>query len=230
MHRIKIAFLTLILTFGARGSTLFMPDSDTAALIMLVSNTASTVSNTLKILEVAKKTSDQIDKYNFIAMRRYFIARRIEQHVRDIIEAKKMKPKGLKEINQMMLRLKLNLKGLKSNIDFLAKDVFEAQNFVDRYWDKVANSMKDEQEAHNQELLSASEGSMSKHVQNTAMNTALSSKVLTKMRRDNLDYQRVDLSLKKSDSLERLRREEYYRDWIGVNKSKDPFLGAEGNL
>lgn len=230
MHRIIIAFLTLTLTFGARGSTLFMPDSDTAALIMLVSNTASTVSNTLKILEVAKKTSDQIDKYNFIAMRRYFIARRIEQHVRDIIEAKKMKPKGLREINQMMLRLKLNLKGLKSNIDFLAKDVFEAQNFVDRYWDKVANSMKDEQEAHNQELLSASEGSMSKHVQNTAMNTALSSKVLTKMRRDNLDYQRVDLSLKKSDSLERLRREEYYRDWIGVNKSKDPFLGAEGNL
>lgn len=230
MHRIKIAFLTLTLTFGAKGSTLFMPDSDTAALIMLVSNTASTVSNTLKILEVAKKTSDQIDKYNFIAMRRYFIARRIEQHVRDIIEAKKMKPKGLKEINQMMLRLKLNLKGLKSNIDFLAKDVFEAQNFVDRYWDKVANSMKDEQEAHNQELLSASEGSMSKHVQNTAMNTALSSKVLTKMRRDNLDYQRVDLSLKKSDSLERLRREEYYRDWIGVNKSKDPFVGAEGNL
>lgn len=230
MHRIKIAFLTLTLTFGARGSTLFMPDSDTAALIMLVSNTASTVSNTLKILEVAKKTSDQIDKYNFIAMRRYFIARRIEQHVRDIIEAKNMKPKGLKEINQMMLRLKLNLKGLKSNIDFLAKDVFEAQNFVDRYWDKVANSMKDEQEAHNQELLSASEGSMSKHVQNTAMNTALSSKVLTKMRRDNLDYQRVDLSLKKSDSLERLRREEYYRDWIGVNKSKDPFVGAEGNL
>lgn len=230
MHRIKIAFLTLTLTFGARGSTLFMPDSDTAALIMLVSNTASTVSNTLKILEVAKKTSNQIDKYNFIAMRRYFIARRIEQHVRDIIEAKNMKPKGLKEINQMMLRLKLNLKGLKSNIDFLAKDVFEAQNFVDRYWEKVANSMKDEQEAHNQELLSASEGSMSKHVQNTAMNTALSSKVLTKMRRDNLDYQRVDLSLKKSDSLERLRREEYYRDWIGVNKSKDPFVGAEGDL
>ena len=62
MHRIKIAFLTLTLTFGARGSTLFMPDSDTAALIMLVSNTASTVSNTLKILEVAKKASDKIDK------------------------------------------------------------------------------------------------------------------------------------------------------------------------
>lgn len=213
-----------------RASTLFMPDSDTAALIMLVSNTASTVTNTLKILEVAKKTSDQIDKYNFIAMRRYFIARRIEQHVRDIIEAKKMKPKGLQEINQVLLRLKLNLQGLKSNIDFLAKDVFEAQDFVDRYWDKVTNSMQDEQEAHNQELLSASEGSMSKHVQNTAMNTALTTKAITKLRRDNLEYQKIDLGIKKSDSVEKLRREEFYRNWIGINKSIDPFVEAEGKL
>ncbi len=207
-----------------------MPDSDTAALVMLVSNTASTVTNTLKILEVAKKTSDQIDKYNFIAMRRYFIARRIEQHVRDIIEAKKMKPKGLREINQVMLRLKLNLQGLKSNIDFLAKDVFEAQDFVDRYWDKVANSMKDEQEAHNQELLSASEGSMSKHVQNTAMNTALTSKAVTKLRRDNLEYQKIDLGLKRSGSVEKLRREEFYRNWIGVNAEIDPMVQTKGNL
>ena len=230
MHKIQIVLMTLTLSFGIKASTFFIPDSDTASLIMLVSNTASTVTNTLKILEVAKKTSDKIDKYNFIAMRRYFIARRIEQHVRDIIEAKKMKPKGLKEINQVMLRLKLNLKGLKTNIDFMAKDVFEAEDFVNRYWDKVANSMEDEQEAHNQELLSASEGSMSKHVQNTAMNTALSSKVMTKMRRDNLDYQRVDLSLKKSVSVEKLRREDFYRSWIGVNKSVDPTLGVEGKL
>lgn len=207
-----------------------MPDSDTAALIMLVSNTASTVTNTLKILEVAKKTSDQIDKYNFIAMRRYFIARRIEQHVRDIIEAKKMKPKGLQEINQVMLRLKLNLQGLKSNIDFLAKDVFEAQDFVDRYWDKVVNSMQDEKEAHNQELLSASEGSMSKHVQNTAMNTALTNKAVTKLRRDNLEYQKIDLGIKKSESVEKLRREEFYRNWIGVNNEIDPIVEAKGKL
>jgi len=230
MHKIQLVLMIMILTYGARASSLFLPDSDTAALLMMVSNTASTVSNTLKILEVAKKTSDQIDKYNFIAMRRYFIARRIEQHVLDIVEAQKMKPKGLSEINQMMLRLKINLKGLKANIDFMAKDVFEAQDFVDRHWEKVANSFKDEEEAHNQEIVSASEGSLSKHVQNTAMNTALSSKILTKMRRDNLDYQRVDLSLKRSEGLEHLRREEFYRDWIGINQSIDPLSNREGSL
>lgn len=197
---------------------------------MLVSNTASTVSNTLKILEVAKKTSDQIDKYNFIAMRRFFIARRIEQHVRDIVETKKMKPKGLEEINQVLLRLKLNLQDLKSNIDFLAKDVFEAEDFIDRYWDKVVGSMEDEKETHNQELASASEGPMSKHVQNTAMNTALSGKILAKMRRDNLEYQKVDLGLKKSEATETLRRENHYKEWIGVNQSRDPFLEPGAGL
>ena len=210
------------------GSTLFMPDSDTAALVMLVSNTASTVSNTMKILEVAKKTSDKIDKYNFIAMRRYFIARRIEQHARDIMAAKKMKPKGLAQINQVLLNLKMNLQGLKSNIDFMAKDVLEAEDFVDRYWDKVTNSMMDEKEAERQELMSASEGNMSKHVQNTAMNTALSNKTLTKIRRDNLEYQKIDLGIKKSSSVDKLRREEFYKSWIGVRNRQGPAVGDGG--
>lgn len=205
-----------------------MPDSDTAALVMLVSNTASTVGNTMKILEVAKKTSDKIDKYNFIAMRRYFIARRIEQHTRDIMAAKKMKPKGLAQINQVLLNLKMNLQGLKSNIDFMAKDVLEAEDFVDRYWDKVTNSMMDEKEAQRQELMSASEGNMSKHVQNTAMNTALSNKTLTKIRRDNLEYQKIDLGLKKSNSVDKLRREEFYKSWIGVHNRQGPAVGGGG--
>lgn len=219
MKRIKMILLSLPLFAGnSHGSSLFLPDSDTALLVSLVSNTASTVTNTMKILEVAKKTSDKIDQYNFIAMRRFFMARRIEQHVRDIIAAKKMKPQGLAEINQVLLRLKLNLQGLKSNIDFMAQDVFEAENFVDRHWEKIVNSMQDANEAHNQEISSASEGPMSKHVQNTAMNTALSATVLSKMRQDNLDYQRVDLGLKKGQSKEDLRQEQHYRDWIGIRE------------
>jgi hypothetical protein len=212
--------MILTLTCGVRASTLFMPDSDTAALIALVSNTASTVSNTMKILDVAKKTSEKIDKYNFIAMRRFYIARRIEQHTRDIIEASKVKPESLRELNSVMLRLKLNLKGLRSNIDHLAMEVFEVENFNSRFYDKFTSSMSDEGEARKQELMSASEGAMNKHVQNTAMNTALSSSILSKMRRDQLDYQRVDLSLKKGKSVEELRREEFFKSWIGINKSE----------
>ncbi len=229
MDRLKV-IVTLIIFKSAFSSTFFLPDSDTAALIALVSNTASTVSNTLKILEVAKKTSDQIDKYNFLAMRRYFVARRIEQHTRDIVAATKMSPDGLREINQVMLNLKMNLKGLKSNLDFMAMDLYQAEGFTNRYWDKIANSMQDEQEAHNQELLSASEGSMSKHVQNTAMNTAMSTKLLAKIRRDNVEYQKNDIALKKGDTKERLRREEFYKSWIGLNQSEKDLLGTSESL
>ena len=229
MDRLKVIF-TLIIFKSAFPSTFFLPDSDTAALIALVSNTASTVSNTLKILEVAKKTRDQIDKYNFLAMRRYFVARRIEQHTRDIVAATTMSPDGLREINQVMLNLKMNLKGLKSNLDFMAMDLYQAEDFTNRYWDKIANSMQDEQEAHNQELLSASEGSMSKHVQNTAMNTAMSTKLLAKIRRDNVEYQKNDIALKKGDTKERLRREEFYKSWIGLNQSEKDLLGTSESL
>ena len=166
--------LILYLLIEARASSLFMPDSDTAALISLVSNTASTVTNTFKILEVAKETSDKIDKYNFMAMRRYFIARRIEQHARDIAEAKKMRPQDLKELNRVLLHLKLNLKGLRSNIDFMAKDVFAVEKFSSNYWQKVVNAMADEQETHDQSLSSA--GNEANPSQNTAMNTALNGK------------------------------------------------------
>ena len=222
-----IIILVFSLSIKAQASTFFMPDSDTAALIALVSNTASTVTNTLKILEVAQKTSQQVDRYNFIAMRRFFIARRIEQHVRDMAATQKMSTQGLAQLNQKLLRLKMNLQGLKSNIDFAAKDVFAAQDFVDRSWDKLVSSMEDEQEAYQQELSSASEGTVSKHVQNTAINTALSAKILAKMHRDDLDYQRTDLALKKNEQLEQLRREDYYKSWLGINESTDPLTSLE---
>ena len=217
-----IVFLACLLVMQSlKSSSLFMPDSDTAALIMLVSNTASTVSNTLKILEVAKKTSDKIDKYNNMAMRRFFIARRIEHHIQDILEARKMRPKGLKEINRLMLRLKTNLRNLKSNIDLLAKDVVAVQRFLERHDVKMVATLRDEQEMNQQELVSASDGSMSKHVQNTAMNTALTGKILSQMRRDQLDYQQTNLEIKKNERLEQFRREMLYREWLNLHSAQN---------
>lgn len=193
-----------------------MPDSDTAALLMVVSNTASTVSNTLKILEVAKDASDKIDQYNFIAMRRYFIARRIEQHAREVVAAKKFRPKNLEELNSALLHLKLNLQGLKDNINFLSEEVLKAHNFTDQYYFKKLSAETDSKEAHRQELQSASEGNMSKHVQNTAMNTAISSKVLAEMRKDNIEFQRAQIGLQKAKLTTQIRQESHYKEWIGI--------------
>ena len=219
--KVVIFWIFLLAIPTVNPSSLFMPDSDTAALVMLVSNTASTVSNTLKILEVAKKTSQKIDKYNNMAMRRFFIARRIEHHVQDILATQKMRPKGLKEINRAMLRLKTNLRNLKSNLDLLAKDIVAAQDFMERHNEKMATALRDEQEINQQEITSAGEGSVGKHTQNTAINTALSGKVLSQMRRDNLDYQKTDLQLKNSANLEKIRNEEIYRKWLQLHTEED---------
>ena len=206
--------IIFILITKLTGSSLFLPDSDTAALIALVSNSAATVSNTLKILEVAKETSSQIDKYNFLVMRRYFLARRIEQHARDMAAVKKMRPRDLKELNKVLLRLKTNLRGLRSAMDFMGKDIFDVDDFTARYWQKISNAMEDEQEAHLQEISSSS--SEANPSQNTAMNTAMNVKVLSKIRKDQLEYQKLHLQMKKSNTVSKLRKEQFYRDWFGV--------------
>ena len=214
-------WLSFLLVFNIQASTFFVPDSDTAVLVSLVSNTASTVSNTLKILEVAKETSQKMDEYNFLAMRRYFIARRVEQHANDMAKISKMKPKKLKELNRAMLALKMNLKGLKSNIDFMAKDVFHAEDFTQKYYAKVMNAKEDAVEAHSQENLSASSGTYSKHIQNTAMNTALSSTILSKIRLDNAEFQKNSIAIKNGQLKEKLRREEFYKKWLGIKNENN---------
>lgn len=209
-------WFSLLIVFKVYSSTIFVPDSDTAALITLVSNTASTVTNTMKILEVAKETSQKMDEYNFLAMRRYFIARRIEQHANDVSRISKIKPKDLKELNRAMQGLKMNLKGLKSNIDYIAKDLFSAEDFTNTFYAKIQNAKEDAFEAQSQETLSASSGNSSKHIQNTAMNTALSSTILSKMRMDNAEFQKNAIAIRGGELKEKLRREEFYKKWIGV--------------
>ena len=55
-------------------------------------------------------------------------------------------------------------------------------------------------------------------MQNTAINTALNSKILAKMRRDNLEYQKIDIALKRSQALEDLRKKEFYKSWLDISK------------
>ena len=212
----KTIFLFLLILANARGSSLFLPDSDTAALLAIVTNTSSTVAHTLEILDVAKETQQKMEDLNRVAMRRFYLARRIEQHARDVAALKRMKPKNLRELNRALARLKNNLSRLKSNTDTAAKEIAMATKVAGHHQEKLASTSTDEQDAHNQEIQSAGGGKMSAQVQNTAINTALSAKILSKMRRDNLEYQVANLGLQKSRSLEQLRREQHYRNWIGL--------------
>ena len=215
MEVIKRTIIFLILLPALHASSFFLPDSDSAALMAVVVNTSSTVANTLKLLNVAQETRGQLEKYHHIATRRYYLARRIEQHARDIAAIKKIKPQNLKEFNQALRRLKLNLGSLKSSVDSMGKSVVIAEDVSKKFYKKLENSRLDEQDVHNQEMSSAREGKMSTHVQNTAINTALNGKILSKIRRDNTEYRQAFLELQKSESLEKLRKDEFYRKWMG---------------
>ena len=188
--------------------------SETALLLQLASNTTATVTHTLDILNVARETGEKIDHYHTLAVRRWYAARRLEQHIRDMADIARMRPKNLREINRELSRLKTNLRGLKDVIDELAMDIWRVEDYTARYWDKITNSKVDEAEINAQELLSSGGGPSKRHVQNTAINTAMNGKILNKIRRDGLEYQKIDLGMKRTAASRELRRRQFYREWL----------------
>ena len=211
---VKILIFCLLLR--AEASTLFLPDSDTAALVALVSNTSSTVAHTLELLNVAKDTRERIEHFNNLATRRLYLARRLEQHARDMAAIKKMRPQNLKEFNHALSSLKSNLMSLESSLDSMGKETVQAQKVAGDYERKRQNALGDEREVQLQEISSAGAGKSSYHIQNTAMNTALNGKILSKIRRDQLDYQQALLGLKKGEAVEKLRQDEFYKNWMRI--------------
>ena len=79
----------------------------------------------------------------------------------------------------------------------MGKSIVIAEDVSKKFYKKLENSRLDEQDVHNQEVSSAREGKMSTHVQNTAINTALNGKILSKIRRDNTEYRQAFLELQK---------------------------------
>lgn len=216
MHRLLYSLL-FIASLTCHSSSLFLPDSDTAALIGILSNSASTVSNTLKILEVAKTTSQKMDEYNALAMRRYYIARRIERHALNIKETKNMKTKNLGEFNQRLLILKTNLKDLRSSIEVIAENIVKSDHQSEKMKFNKLKSKSLENSLYNQELNSASSNTNSISNQNTAINTATTNSILNQMRIDNLEINKTNLDFKRSEDLERLKLRANLKKWLGVD-------------
>lgn len=207
--------LLILLPFKLCASTLFLPDSDTAALVALVSNTASSAANTLKILEVAKKTSDKIDKVNFEVMKRFYLLQRIERHVIDLKLASKIKPKDLAQLNRLMLSIKNNLIGIRSALDQYAEDLTGQQRYLESIGKKLVNSKQDISDAQILDKIASSGGSTAKHAQATAINTAYQAQIFAKIRNDNLSYQNLMVQAKNSEIEQKVREETIMREWAG---------------
>ena len=112
-----------------KASTLFAPDSDTALLLQIVTNTAGQINELEKLITNAEKYTGLIDKYNQIAKDQYFRAERINYIAQNFVTLSKKEPKDLEDLNSAIRNLKSETESLKQLIGEYRKS--EAQNELD---------------------------------------------------------------------------------------------------
>lgn len=103
-------------------STLFAPDSDTALLFEIVTNTASQLNELEKLVTNAEKYTGLMEKYNQIARDQYFRAERIHYIAQNYIDLSKRDPRDLEGLNSAIRALKSETESLKSLISEYRQD------------------------------------------------------------------------------------------------------------
>ncbi|MBY0416090.1 MAG: hypothetical protein K2Q18_18100, partial [Bdellovibrionales bacterium] len=109
-------------------STFFAPDSDTALLFELVTNTAGQLNELEKLLTNAEKYTELMEKYNQIARDQYFRAERIHYIAQNYVDLSKSNPKDLESLNSAIRSLRSETESLKGLISEYRSD--EALNEV----------------------------------------------------------------------------------------------------
>jgi hypothetical protein len=170
------AGLVLVYPKKVQASTLFAPDSDTALLFNLVTNTASQLNELEKLVSNAEKYTGLMEKYNQIARDQYFRAERIHYIAQNYVELSKRDPKDLDGLNSAIRALKSETESLRAMINEYRKD--EAKNEVSEnaLGDKIRNSNAELGFANTQVIRSGDVHSTNEAQKMLAQNTALSYK------------------------------------------------------
>ncbi|MDO9181940.1 MAG: hypothetical protein Q7U04_06010 [Bacteriovorax sp.] len=160
----------------AHASTIFVPDSDTALLFNLVTNTASQLNELEKLVSNAEKYTGLMEKYNQIARDQYFRAERINYIAQNYVELSKRDPKDLEGLNSAIRALKSETESLKAMISEYRSD--EARNEVAEnvIGEKIRSSNQELGFANNQVIRSGEVHSTNEAQKMMAQNTALSYK------------------------------------------------------
>ena len=109
----KKTLIFLLLTFNASGSSLFMPDSDTAILLELVITTVSQLNELEKLVSNAEKLTGKIQQYNEVVISQWYRAQRIAFIVDDLSTIHSTRITNLGELNRAIRDLKDNIKTLE---------------------------------------------------------------------------------------------------------------------
>lgn len=89
-----------------QASTWFAPDSDTALLFELVTNTATQINELEQLITNAQKHTEMIERYNQIAKDHYYRSQRIHYIAESYVELSKRDPKDLENLNSAIRALK----------------------------------------------------------------------------------------------------------------------------
>lgn len=171
---IILSFATI--SHKVQASTLFAPDSDTALLFNIVSNTASQINELEKLVSNAEKYTGLMEKYNQIARDQYFRAERIHYIAANFVELSRRDPKDLSELNSAIRALKSETESLKAMINEYRTDEAKnevAENVIEQ---KIRSSNQELGFANNQVMRSGDVHSTNEAQKMMAQNTALTYK------------------------------------------------------
>lgn len=180
MHKllflIYIIFSISLFSTNTKASTLFAPDSDTALLFNLVTNTASQLNELEKLVSNAEKYTGLMEKYNQIARDHYFRAERIHYIAQNYVDLSKRDPKDLEGLNSAIRALKSETESLKTMINEYRTD--EAKNEVaeTKLSERVRDSNQELGFANNQVVRSGEIQTTNDAQKMMAQNTALTYK------------------------------------------------------
>lgn len=216
-YLIFIAGTVEFITRPANASTFFAPDSDTALLFNLVSNTASQLNELEKLVTNAEKYTELMEKYNQIANDQFYRAERIHYIAQNYVELSRKDPQDLETLNSAIRSLKSETESLKSLIKEYRHD--EARNEYQEgvLGEKLRKSNTELNFANHQVMRSGDINQVNDAQRMTAQNTSLiyksgvESNQLSNSIAEKLTEQNKLLNRElKEESIKKEEREQYY--------------------
>ncbi len=121
MHKWIVPFLIYICLFSfgnnkTIASSFWTPDSDTALLFQLVSNSMTQINELEQLISNAQKHTETFEKYNQLAKDYYFRAERIQYIAESFVDLSKKDTKDLEELNSAIRALKSERESLQALI------------------------------------------------------------------------------------------------------------------
>jgi hypothetical protein len=154
-------------------STFFVPDSDSALLFSIVTNTASQLNELENLVTNAEKYTGLMEKYNQIAKDHYFRAERINYIAQSYVDLSKQDPKDLESLNSAIRSLKSETESLKYLISEYRQDEAKNEIQAETLGEKLRHSNRELNFANGQVLRSGDISQTNEAQKMTAQNTSL---------------------------------------------------------